>query len=291
MFFETTEIKLSGLGLVVMALSIAIDTTRYKVLSKTAKKYESQALEADALHFSSDILGSAVVIFGLLFVELGMPIADPLAALGVASLVIIVSIRLGKRAVDLLVDKAPAEMNQKIEEVVKSFPEIQSCSRLRIRRSGASIFVDMNICLDRATTFEKAHQIASQVEEKISALLPRADVMVHTDPVEEKNFIDRKLNLSEISKAEKSLLRGIINAHIKDFIEFHDLSLHSFKNQKLINFHLVLPKDIKIEEAHQLCDHLEKDIMEKIGSSKVVIHVEPCNGECKTCRRTCEKSK
>lgn len=113
-FYHTVEVEASWVSFVVMATSIVVDISRSRALSRVAKKYNSQALEADALHFSTDILSSAVVIVGLIMVRLsamlGQPIlmlGDPLAALCVAFIVVVVSLRLGKRTMDHLMDRAP----------------------------------------------------------------------------------------------------------------------------------------------------------------------------------------
>ena len=293
MFYHIIKVEVTFLSFAVMIFSIIVDFSRSNALDRVGKKYHSQALEADALHFRSDIWSSSAVIFGLVVVLLGFPIGDPLAALGVALLVIVASLRLGKRTVDVLLDKAPEGIRQKIAEVVENIDGVTECTRLRIRGSGKEIFVDMNISLDKTTLFPQAHKIAQEVEEKISSILPGADVVVHTDPVDGRNFVDHKIDLSPYSDEElkkEQLVSSIINEHVKDFVEFHDLTFRKSGSLQLINLHLVLPKDIHIEEAHRLCDHLEEDVKKQLGKSEIIIHVEPCDGECDFCQKECERS-
>lgn len=292
MFCHIIKVEVTFLSFAVMIFSIIVDFSRSNALDRVGKKYHSQALEADALHFRSDIWSSSAVIFGLVVVLLGFPIGDPLAALGVALLVIVASLRLGKRTVDVLLDKAPEGIRQKIAEVVENIDGVTECTRLRIRGSGKEIFVDMNISLDKTTPFPQAHKIAQEVEEKISSIIPGADVVVHTDPVDGRNFVDHKIDLSPYSDEElkkEQLVSSIINEHIKDFVEFHDLTFRKSGSLQLINLHLVLPKDIHIEEAHRLCDHLEEDVKKQLGKSEIIIHVEPCDGECDFCQKECER--
>jgi cation diffusion facilitator family transporter len=104
-----THIEISVWSYVVVVSSIIIDVNRSRMLYKVARKHNSQALEADALHFSTDIWSSAVVLLGLICAQFGVYWADSVAALAVAVIVLSVSYRLGKRAVDVLLDKAPVD--------------------------------------------------------------------------------------------------------------------------------------------------------------------------------------
>jgi cation diffusion facilitator family transporter len=292
-FFHTVEVEVTSFSFIVMVVAIIINYWRYKALSKAARKYHSQALEADALHFSSDIYSSFVVIVGLTFTKVGFPVGDSIAALGVALLVTVASYRLGKRTLDVLMDRAPEGLKQEIEKMVEKVEGVSECSRLRIRRSGPQVFVDMNISLDKDANLEEAHHIASEVERNIRSILPETDIVVHTEPTQGLNFIDRKIDLSETAKwsqdqEAKQIIKETLNEHIEDFIEFHELTFQRKRGIPLINLHLVLPKNIKIEDAHKFCDHLEQDIKKRLGESEIVIHVEPCDGECETCRKECD---
>jgi cation diffusion facilitator family transporter len=289
LFFKSVEVQVTPVSFAILVFAILVDFSRSTALSRTAKKYQSQALEADALHFRSDIYSSLVVIFGLIFVRFGFQVADSLAALGVAVLVIYASYRLSKRTVDVLLDRAPEGLEQKIKETVEKIPQVSSCSRLRLRRVGSHYFLDMNVYLKKDSSLEKAHQITTQIEERIASLLPNSDVIVHTEPDEGGGFLEEKAELLKDGQEEKRIVSEILNEHFTDFIEFHDLVFTRSGDSRLINLHLVVPKDIKIEDAHRLCDHLENDIKERLGNSEISIHIEPCEGECKTCNQVCER--
>ncbi len=290
-FFKSVEIKVLPVSFIVLLIAIIIDISRSTALSKMAKKYQSQALEADALHFQSDIFSSLVVILGLIFVKIGLPVADPLAALGVALLVLRASWKLGKRTVDVLLDRAPEGLDQKIKEMIQSIPQVSSVSRLRLRRAGSHYFLDMNVMLEKDSSLEKAHQITIQIEEKVALLLPNSDVIVHTEPEEGGGFLEEKSELFKEGQEEKRIVLEILNQHFDQFVEFHDLTFRRTGDSRLVNLHLVVPKGIKIEDAHKLCDHLENDIKDRLGESEITIHIEPCEGECKTCEQECERKK
>ncbi|MDM8005563.1 MAG: cation diffusion facilitator family transporter [Phycisphaerae bacterium] len=175
----------------VMVVSILVDVSRSRVLYRAARKYNSQALEADALHFSTDIWSSSVVILGLVGVRLGdmypqhgswLSRADSVAALGVALIVIYVSLRLGKRTLQALLDTAPAGLPEQIRTAVNAVPGASGCHHVRVRPSGPGLFVDIHVYLDGNTTLTSAHDLTEAIEKRIGELAPGADVTVHPEP-------------------------------------------------------------------------------------------------------------
>jgi len=165
------HIEVTVWSFVVIATSIVIDFSRSRILYKVAKKHESQALEADALHFSTDIWSSAVVLIGLTGAAFNFHYADPIAALIVAMIVLTVSYRLGKKSFDALLDKAPAGLHERVEEIVKNILEVKQFHDIKVRESGPNKFVDINI-----------HVISHKVEEAIITKIKNVKVMVHTEP-------------------------------------------------------------------------------------------------------------
>ena len=191
LFFKRVEIDVSIWAFVVMLTSIAIDFSRSRILYRAARKYHSQTLEADALHFSTDIWSSTVVIAGLLMVwvsEIYPPLyflrqADAVAALGVAIIVVYVSIQLGVRTIQALLDTAPAGLADKIKTVVESLPGVADCHNVRVRHSGPSYFIDVHVLLDGEQTLNEAHALTETIEDTIKNILPEADVTVHPEPL------------------------------------------------------------------------------------------------------------
>jgi cation diffusion facilitator family transporter len=175
----------------VMAVSIAVDVSRSRMLYRAAKKHRSQALEADALHFSTDIWSSAVVIVGLLGVKVAnwfpslafLEKADAVAALGVALIVVVVSLKLGLRTIEALMDTAPAGMAEKIKAGVEAIKTVADCHAVRVRQSGPHYFVDLHVTLDGGQTLHAAHELTEQVEQAVQTILPGADVTVHPEPL------------------------------------------------------------------------------------------------------------
>ncbi len=178
-----THITISVWSFVVVISSIIIDITRSRALMKTAKKYNSQALEADALHFSTDIFSSLVVLVGLIGALLDYHVADSIAALLVAIIVFFVSLRLGKRSIDALLDRTPTDINQeKVRDIVKEICEVSTVHNIRIRTSGPDVFINLNIHVNPELSIQKAHDISHAVEDHIQNKIPRSYVHVHAEP-------------------------------------------------------------------------------------------------------------
>jgi cation diffusion facilitator family transporter len=175
---------------VVMVISILVDWSRSRMLYRVAAKHRSQALEADALHFSTDVWSSSVVILGLAgvvlahqFPSLGfLQKADAVAALVVAGLVVIVSGRLGLRTVQALLDATPAGTPEQIKARVEALEGVFDCHAVRVRHSGPHYFVDLHILVDGDLTLREAHALTERVEQVVAEILPDADVTVHPEP-------------------------------------------------------------------------------------------------------------
>lgn len=179
-----THIEVTVWSYLVVITSIVIDISRSRALKRVARKHNSQALEADALHFSTDVYGSAVVLLGLICANFGIYIADSIAALGVALIVIYISYRLGKRAINVLLDRVPEETYIRIKSLMDNFPDIETYHDLRVRASGAEIFAEMNIHVKKGLNINESHDISTRIEEMIKSDIPRSHVNVHIEPEE-----------------------------------------------------------------------------------------------------------
>ena len=192
LFFRVVEVDASLWAFLVMAISIVVDFSRSRILKRAAVKYNSQALEADALHFSTDIWSSSVVILGLVGVGLAernprlafLHRADAIAALGVALIVIYVSVQLGRRCIDGLMEAAPAGLAAAIQRAVEAIPGVADCHQVRVRTSGARIFVDLHATFSGGRSLEDVHRQTEAIEAAVWDLEPRADVTVHPEPID-----------------------------------------------------------------------------------------------------------
>lgn len=190
LLFHPVALKVTFWSFAVMITSIVVDVSRSRILYRAARKYNSQALEADALHFSTDIWSSGVVILGLICVKISgwvpglafLHQADSIAAILVGLIVVYISISLGIRTVQALLDVAPSGIERKIVSAVEVLPGVADCHNVRVRYSGPQPFVDIHVLLDGNQTLKEAHNLTEEIESTIRKLLPNADVTVHPEP-------------------------------------------------------------------------------------------------------------
>ncbi len=256
-----THIETSAWSFVVMAIAIVVDIGRSRALSRIAKRYNSQALEADALHFSSDIWTSLVVILGLVSVSMGYPTIDAVAAIMVAFLVLFVSYRLGRRTVDALMDRVPQGMYERILKEIEHVDGVDEVRSIRLRSSGAKVFVDTSVAIKRTLPFERAHAIMDSIERTIHGLHSNVDVVVHAEPLESPDeTISDKIRMIVIEKGLRAP---------------HNLEVHSVQGKHYIDFDIEYQKGKSFIEAHEMTDEIEKAIRENLDSvQKVTIHME-----------------
>lgn len=253
----------------VIVVSIIIDFSRSRALSRVAKKHHSQALEADALHFSSDIWSSLTVLAGLVCVSLGYSSVDSVAALAVALLVLFVSYRLGRRTIDALMDRVPAGLAQKVGESIKTAEGVEELRSMRVRGSGSRLFVDATVGIRRTMPFERAHRIMDDIEKAIHAVHPEADVTVHAEPMHGRDE-------SIIDKVRMIVVNEGLRAP-------HNLEVHQSGGKYFIDFDVEYSEGSTFVEAHALALGIEEKIRSEIPSAeRVTIHLEeflPVEGE------------
>lgn len=267
-FRETVEVDASIWAFLVVILSIVVDFSRSRALMRAAKKHKSQALEADALHFSTDIWSSCVVLVGLggvLIAErFNLPWlhqADAAAALGVAVIVIWVSIQLGRRSIDDLLDRVPHNLQEEVARAAGSVPGVQDVTQVRLRRSGPETFTDVTLTVNRAAAFENAHDIASQAEAAVRSVVPEADVVVHVEPMTPEQ---------EDLTATVRLLAARLG------MGAHALRIYHHGDLRSLELHLEVDEHLTLEEAHRQASEFEETLYQMVPAlARVVTHLEP----------------
>lgn len=268
LFFKSVEIEASIWAFAVMGISIAVDFSRSRMLMRAAKAHNSQALEADALHFSTDIWSSSVVILGLTLVRIGemtgvawLSKADAVAAMGVAGIVIVVSARLGQRAIAALIDSAPNGIKPLILDAVRQVPGVREVSGIRLRQSGPSTFVELVIAVAKDISVEESHRIATAVEETVLQHIPQADVIVH---VETATAHDEEWPAKVRAIAAEQGLR------------VHGLHAHQIGGKTSLHMHVEVGDKLTLEEAHARVSAFEMALRPLFPSGlEVVSHIEP----------------
>lgn len=269
LFVKSVEIEASIWGFLIMGVSILIDISRSRALMRVAKKHDSQALEADALHFSTDVWSSSVVIGGLFFVWLAertgitwLANADAIAALGVAGIVIYVSLQLGMRTIRDLLDAFPPETHRAIQQAVK-VPGVLAVPQVRVRKAGPDAFADVILEVEHSTTLERAHQIADDVEAAVQEILPGADVVVHVEP-------------------KGSHVRGVPEL-VRRTAAKHNLSIHGLRvfdlgEAQRLEMHVEVNDSLSVSQAHDIVTRLEDDLHSLLPQvDQVRTHIEPAS--------------
>ena len=254
-------------GFAVLFASMLVDWWRSRKLKRIADKYDSQALEADALHFSTDIFSSGVVAFGLALVWAGrrwalpwLGKADPIAALVVSGVIVYVSSRLARQTVDALLDAAPAGYRGRIIDAALSVNGVIEVERVRIRRAGNRYFADLAIGLARNVTFQRSGQVAAEVTEVIHRILPDCDVVIHAEPREtgHENIFDR--------------IRAVA---ARNNFSVHDVSVQDLAGRLHVEQHLELDENLSLKDAHDVVTRLEAEMRSDVPEiSTILTHIE-----------------
>src|SRR5438874_7915581 len=267
LFFRTVHIQPSVMAIVVLCVALFIDLTRARALRQAARKYSSEALEADALHFSTDVWSTTVVIAGIGLVWAGetwnlpwLIYADALAGLAVAGVILWVGAQLGRRTLDALLDAAPQGLQQEIAKAVARMDGVLDVDRVRVRRAGNRHFVDATVSVARTASLEQVHALSDAIEERIGEIVP-ADVMVHA----ERRAPQGEHLFEAIRAAAQSLGLAV-----------HDLTALQQDGQLFIELHLEVDEHLSLGDAHRQATDLEEKIRElRDGQVEVNIHIEP----------------
>jgi cation diffusion facilitator family transporter len=267
LFFRSVHIQPSATAILILLIALGIDLTRSRALSHVAKKYSSEALEADALHFSTDVWSTSVVIAGVALVWAGeywdvswLIFADALAGLAVAAVILWVGSQLGRRTLDALLDAAPEGLQQKIAREVARMDGVLDVDRVRVRRAGNRHFVDATVSVARTASLEQVHALSDAIEKRIGEIVP-SDVMVHAEP--------RAPQGEHLFEAIRAVAQRM-------GLSVHDVTAMQQRGELFIELHLEVDEGLSLREAHRQATELEEKIRKlRDGAVDVNIHIEP----------------
>jgi cation diffusion facilitator family transporter len=260
----TTEIRVEATwyAFLVIGIVLAVDVTRTVVSIRAAHRFGSAALQANALHFGSDIAGTAAVLLGLLLVQAGYQRADAVAALFVAVLVLTAAARLMKRNVDVLMDRAPADAEEAALAAIARIDPPVEVRRLRMRQAAGRQFADVVITVSPGAAVGQGHAAADRVETAVHDALPGSDVVVHVEPKEDEAAIRDRAHSAALG--------------VQGVREVHNVSVLDVNGKTEVSLHLKLPGDLRLEEAHDLATAVERAIVAAAPEVDAVrTHLEP----------------
>src|SRR5581483_5737363 len=246
---------------VVVAASIVVDFFRARVLYRVARESGSEAREADALHFGSDMWSSLAVLVGLGGVALGLPAADALAALVVAVFVCLAGWRLGRRTLDTLTDAAPSGAAEKITRAALRIRGVVAVARVRVRQVGANLFVDLAVVVSRTLPLDRVTELKNEVVAAIRRELPTAEVVLTTEP--------RALSDETVLELVMVIARNLALA-------VHHVTVHSVEGRLAVAIDLEVAGKLTLREAHAIASRLEQAVRDELGPEvEVETHIEP----------------
>ncbi len=256
------EVEVGIVAVGVVVVSIAVDFFRARHLEKVAEETNSQALEADALHFSSDMWSSAVVLVGLGFVAMGFPLGDAVAAIGVSAFICLAGWRLGKRTIDSLMDTAPEGVADRLRDVVDRVAGVVLVERIRVRPSGPMVFVDLDVAVSRTRSLEDTAAIKAAILAAVKADMPEAEtsVVVHPRALDDETVHERIMVIAR-NRA----------------LAIHHLTVQSLDDGRMsVSFDLEVDGRMALDAAHDIASTLENAIADELGPGvEVETHIEP----------------
>jgi cation diffusion facilitator family transporter len=259
------EVEATWYAFAVVIFSIGIDVSRSRALARVAKQTNSQALEADALHFSSDIWSSAVVLLGLVFVLLGVKGADAIAALGVAIFVMVAGYRLGRRTLDTLLDTAPRGTDATVRAAAARVAGVAGIERVRVRSLGSNLHVEISVQINRRFPLAKVQEICRAIEQEVARAIPGADVLVSAQSVQ--------LSSETIVETVQSLAQ-------RQGYAVHDVIVDLLDGRQYISYDLEVPDTLTVAAAHDVASDFEDAVKAEVGEDvELNSHIEPLKNE------------
>ena len=255
------EVEATPWAFAVIVLSIVVDFFRARVLYRTAEKTSSQALEADALHFDSDMWSSSAVLLGLLGIAFGYAWADSAAAIAVSIVICIVGWRLARRTVETLTDTAPPGVADRIRAAVLRIPGVVALERLRVRQVGKVLFVDLVVAVSRTLPLDRVAVLKERIEGAVREAFPKAEATVNTEP--------RALD-------DETVLERVMVIARNRALATHHVTVHAIEGRLAVSLDLEVDGTLSLRKAHDIASGLEEAIREELGPGvEVETHIEP----------------
>jgi cation diffusion facilitator family transporter len=258
---EGHAVEATLVAFAVIGASVVVDFFRARALYKVAEQTSSEALQADALHFSSDMYSSLAVLAGLGGVALGLPWADSAAAIVVAVFVCLAGWRLGRRNIETLTDTAPPGAAEAISGAASTIPGVVSVERVRARPVGNKLFVDLGVTVSRTLPLDRVAELKDRIIKAVEEALPSAEVILTTEP--------RALDSETVIERVMVIARN-------QALAVHHITVHSIEGKLAVAVDLEVEGQLKLGRAHEIATALEDAVCRELGPEvEVETHIEP----------------
>jgi cation diffusion facilitator family transporter len=249
----------------VLGLDIAVNLWRAWALHRTAVATKSQALAADALHFASDVLGSFAVIAGLTLSAVGYAWGDAAAAIGVAVMISLLGLRLGRSTIQTLLDRAPDGVTERAREAIGAVPGVVGIERLRVRMVGPTHFIDASVQVPRSYPADRIAEIKRRAQQAVTDLLDDADLTFTAVPVAHSN---------------EGVRERIMVIARNSGLAVHHVTVHDLSGRLTVSIDLEVDGEMPLVDAHDIAHSLEHNIRDEFGADvEVDTHIEPLEPE------------
>jgi cation diffusion facilitator family transporter len=245
----------------VLVVSIIVDITRWRALSKVSRDTKSDALAADALHFSSDFIASTLVLLGLIAARYGYPQGDTFAAFGVAGFIAIAGFRLARRTIDTLLDRAPQGMADRLERIIGRVPGVESIEHIKLRAAGAEILGEVDIGVARTSSIERVSAIREAVRDAAGRAFPDSNLTVTATP---------------LALDDETVLQRVLLVSARRRLPVHHVTVQEIGGRRSVSFDIELDGRMPHGKAHEIATDLENALEKELGGSiEVESHIEP----------------
>jgi cation diffusion facilitator family transporter len=256
---------ISAVPFVVLVIDIAVNFWRARALHRTARETRSQALAADALHFTSDVLGSVAVMIGLALAGFGFWWGDAAAAIAVAIMIALLGLRMARSTVETLLDRAPEGAPETAADAIRAVPGVVDIERLRVRMVGPTYFIDTIAKVPRTYPIDRVEEIKREAQAAVSAALGDADLTFTAIPV---------------ALDDESVRERIMVIARNSGLAVHHVTVHDLGGKLIVSIDLEVDGEMALTAAHDVAQSLEHSIRGDFGADvEVDTHIEPLEPE------------
>jgi cation diffusion facilitator family transporter len=259
------NVDANWLTFAVLLVSIVVDVVRWRSLNAIAKRTKSDALAADALHFSSDFVASILVLIGLIATHYGYVRGDSLAAVGVAVFIAVAGYKLGRRTIDTLVDAAPAGLTERLRQTIENIPGVVDIEVLKLRPAGAVVIGELAVAVPRTMPLEKVFSLKQDLLAEVAKEMPELELSVTANP--------RALD-------DESLVERVLLIAARRRLAVHHITIQHVAGKASISLDLELDAQMQHGDAHDIATALEEAISAEVGADvEIETHIEPLEGQ------------
>ncbi|MFN3673861.1 MAG: cation-efflux pump [Bosea sp. (in: a-proteobacteria)] len=256
-----SQVTVTPVVIGVLILSMIVDAVRWRSLLKVAKETGSEALSAEATHFSADFVGSTMVLVGLLASWYGFEKADTVTAFAIAAFTALSAFKLGRRTIDTLLDAAPAGLSERITEAAAGVGGVAAVDWLRLRHAGGRVYGEIGIRVSRTLPLDRVVAIKEELLKAVDHEEPGAEITITANPVQ----VD-----------DETALERVLLIALKMKIPVHHVTVHTIGERLSVSLDMEVEAGLPLGQAHDLASRLEAAIRAEFGGeTEVETHIEP----------------